>query len=96
MKKFLKQLKARFAGKPARPLPWRPFHAVRLEGGPEPHLRGREDDPGVRAVMELLEEEILREADDLGRVGTEHLPRSAGMIEALRNLHAKIELAVRG
>lgn len=80
---------------PPRPLPWRPFHPEPLTSGPEPHLEGAENSLEVRAIMELLEEEITREVQDVTRLTNDHLPRNAGMLEALLTFHARIESTVR-
>jgi len=79
---------------PSPPPPWRPFHPEWLKN-PEAELAGQTDAKPVRAIMQLLEDNITREVDDLTTQTGENLTRTAGALEALRNFHTEIASAVK-
>lgn len=79
---------------PSPPPQWRPFHPEWLKS-PEAELAGQTDAKPVRAIMQLLEDNITREVDDLTTQTGENLTRTAGALEALRNFHTEIASAVK-
>lgn len=76
----------------ARPLPWKPFSPVPLDDAAA-ELKGSQDVPAVRAIMEYLESEIASAAD---LSGSKDLSRAAGRFEAMLDFHQLITGRVKG